>query len=151
LEGLSEGARIRVRNVSATVGAVVLLAGCGSDSSYKNNPRPPAPITVTASISDKAVSVSPSRFGAGPVTLVVTNQTTRSRELVLASSQEAGSGKTGLAGQGSGPINPQGTASLKADLRQGTYQVRVKGATVRPATLSVGRPRRSAQNELLQP
>jgi hypothetical protein len=148
---MSEGARIRVRTMSATAGAVVLLAGCGSDTSYKNNPRPPAPITVTASISEKAISVSPSRFGAGPVTLVVTNQTGRSRELVLRSAQEAGSGKTGLAAQDSGPINPQGTASLKADLRQGSYEVRVKDGAARPAKLTVGRPRKSAQNELLQP
>ena len=145
------GSRIRVRTVSAAIGAVVLVAGCGSDTSYKNNPRPPSPITVTASISDKAVSVSPSRFGAGPITLVVTNQTGRSRELVLRSEQQAGSGKTGLAAQDTGPINPQGTASLKADLRQGSYSVRVRDGAVRPASLTVGRPRKSAQNELLQP
>ena len=148
---MTEGPRIRVRTVSAAVGVVVLVAGCGADTSYKNNPRPPAPITVTASISDKAVSVSPSRFGAGPITLVVTNQTARSRELVLRSEQVAGSGKTGLAAQDTGPINPQGTASLKADLRQGSYSVRVRDAEVRPASLTVGRPRKSAQNELLQP
>lgn len=148
---MSEGARIRLRTASATLGVALLVAGCGADTSYKNNPRPPSPITVTASISDRGVSVSPSRFGAGPVTLVVTNQTQRSRELVLRSSQEAGSGKTGLAAQGTGPINPQGTASLKADLQQGTYEVRVRGSSVQPASLRVGRPRPSAQNELLQP
>jgi hypothetical protein len=146
-----EGTRNRARTGLAAAGAVVLLAGCGADSSYKNNPRPPSPITVTASISDKAVSVSPSRFGAGPVTLVVTNQTGRSRELVLQSSQEPGSGQTGLAAQDTGPINPQGTASLKADLRQGQYEVHVRGGGVRPAALRVGQPRKSAQNELLQP
>jgi hypothetical protein len=148
---MTVGPRISVRTVSTAVGAVVLVAGCGSDTSYKNNPRPPAPITVTASISDNAVSVSPSRFGAGPVTLVVTNQTTRSRELVLRSEQVAGSGKTGLAAQDTGPINPQGTASLKADLRQGSYSVRVRDPRIHPASLTVGRPRKSAQNELLQP
>jgi hypothetical protein len=148
---MSQGVRNRVRTVSTAVGAMMLLVGCGADTSYKNNPRPPAPITVTASIGDKAVSVSPSRFGAGPVTLVVTNQTGRSRELVLASSQQPGSTKTGLAAQGTGPINPQGTASLKADLRQGQYTVRVRDGAVRPASLNVGRPRKSAQNELLQP
>src|SRR3954469_2664374 len=146
-----EGARIRLRTASATLGVAVLVGGCGADTSYKNNPRPPAPITVTASISDHGVSISPSRFGAGPVTLVVTNQTQRSRELVLRSAQEAGSGRTGLGAQDTGPINPQGTASLKADLSQGQYEVRVRDDGVRPASLTVGRPRRSAQNELLQP
>jgi hypothetical protein len=132
--------------------ALVTVAGCGGGGDYANNPRPPAPITVTASISDKAVSVSPSRFGAGPITLVVTNQTARSRELVLRTEQVAGSGKPGLAAQDTGPINPQGTASLKADLRQGNYTIRVKaGKTIRPARLVVGHKRPSAQNQLLQP
>jgi hypothetical protein len=148
---MSEGARIRAQTGLAAAGAVVLLTGCGSDSSYKNNPRPPSPITVTASISSKAVSVSPSRFGAGPITLVVTNQTGRSRELVLQSSQQAGSGKAAAAAQDTGPINPQGTASLKADLNEGEYEVNVRGGGIRPASLTVGQKRASAQNELLQP
>ena len=135
----------------ASAGVLALLAGCGSSSSYKNNPRPPSPITVTASISDKAVSVSPSRFGAGPITLVVTNQTQRSRELVLESEQEAGQARTGLSAQVTGPINPQGTASLKADLNRGRYRVHVRGGGIRPASLTVGQDRPSAQNELLQP
>jgi hypothetical protein len=132
-------------------GLVVLVAGCGADTSYKNNPRPPSPITVTASIGAKRVIVSPNRFGAGPITLVVTNQTGRSRELVLQSNEEPGSGRTGPGAQTTGPINPQGTASLKADLTQGTYAVRVRDGAIRPARLSVGRERSSAQNQLLQP
>src|SRR3954452_14518141 len=137
---MREGPRIRLRTASAAVGVVVLLAGCGSEESYKNNPRPPAPITVTASISDNAVSVSPSKFGAGPITLVVTNQTRRSRELVLRSEQEAGCGKTGAPPQDTGPINPQGTASLKAVLRQGEPRVLVPVSDVLPPSLTVGRP-----------
>jgi hypothetical protein len=149
---MSEGARIRVCTWLAATGTLALLAGCGADSSYKNNPRPPAPITVTASISDKAVSVSPSRFGAGPITLVVTNQSGRSRNLVLSATQQAGSGSTAPAAQDTGPINPQGgTASLKVDLKTGDYAVRVRPGGVRPAALTVGSPRKSAQNDLLQP
>ena len=137
----------------ATAGGAcaLALAGCGASNDYANDPRPPAPITVTASIGDKGVLVSPQHFGAGPITLAVTNQTSRSRELVLESEQAPGSGKTGLAAQDSGPINPQGTASLKADLDPGTYLVRVKGGGLRPGQLIVGRKRASAQNQLLQP
>jgi len=43
------------------------------------------------------------------------------------------------------------TASLKADLNPGSYQVHVKGGGIRPASVTVGRERESAQNELLQP
>ena len=55
--------------------ATAFVAGCGSDTSYRNEPRPASPIVVTASINKDAVAVSPRRFGAGPITLIVTNQT----------------------------------------------------------------------------
>jgi hypothetical protein len=93
--------------------------------------------------------VSPRSFGAGPITLVVTNQTARSRDLVL-ETDETGGTQAGIRQQ-TGPINPQGTASLKADLREGTYVVRVRSDGIRSADVTVGDRRPSAQNELLQP
>lgn len=141
---------IRRRGALGGCAVVLAVSGCGSDNNYANEPRPPSPITVTASISGQRVSVSPTPIGAGPITLVVTNQTDRSRELVLESDDAAGSGKAGIRQQ-TGPINPQGTASLKANLETGTYAVRVKGDSIRAGRLEVGRERASAQNELLQP
>jgi len=138
-----------VRTVLSAGAITLAAAGCGSEDDYANRPRPPAPITVTASISDDRVSVSPSRFGAGPITLVVTNQTGRSRDLVLESDEPGGS-QAGIRQQ-TGPINPQGTASLKADLREGSYVVRVRSDGIRQASVTVGSERESAQNELLQP
>jgi hypothetical protein len=146
------GGRLNQRTVLGIAATGILVAGCGTQSDYKNNPRPPSPITITAAISGGRVEVSPHRFGAGPITLVVTNQTGQLRDLVLESTDQPGSTKTGLAAQHTGPINPQGTASLKADLQQGSYTVRVRaGHTIRPARLTVGRERASAQNQLLQP
>jgi hypothetical protein len=146
------GGPLNQRSVLGLTATALLIAGCGAKSDYKNNPRPPSPITITAAIIGQRVEVSPRRFGAGPITLVVTNQTRRLRDLVLESASEPGSGKTGLPAQHTGPINPQGTASLKADLRQGNYTIRVKaGNRIRPARLVVGRKRPSAQNQLLQP
>src|SRR6266487_3483177 len=69
------------------VAAVVVLAGCGGSSDYKNDPRPPAPIVLTASIDDQRVSVSPRSFGAGPISLVVTNQTSTAQRVTLESPQ----------------------------------------------------------------
>src|SRR5438270_3335601 len=106
------GGRLNQRTALGATAAALLLAGCGSGSHYANNPRPPSPITITAAISGNRVEVSPTRFGAGPITLVVTNQTQRLRDLVL---ESAGRGP-GPAAQHTGPINPQGTASMKADL-----------------------------------
>ena len=139
------------RTVLGATAMMLLLGGCGAETDYKNNPRPPSPITITAAISNHRVEVSPQRFGAGPVTLVVSNQTGRLRDLVLESESSPGSNRTGLPPQHTGPINPQGTASLKADLREGRYTVRVGTRDIRPARLVVGRQRSSAQNQLLQP
>ena len=126
--------------------AGVLLAGCGASNDYKNEPRPPAPIVVTASINKNQVAVSPKRFGAGPITLIVTNQTGASQQLTV----EINNGQPGFKGR-TGPINPRDTGQLKADLARGTYSVHVDGNSIRPAQLTVSRERASAQNDLLQP
>ena len=128
--------------VATLIGVAVVVSGCGSDDDYENRPRPPAPIIVTASISDEKISVSPKEFGAGPVTLVITNQSSASQELTL----DGPSLK-----QVTGPISPRETASLKADVAQGEYSVSVAGDDIRAASLEVGPERESAQNDLLQP
>jgi hypothetical protein len=124
----------------------VALAGCGDGDDYANNPRPPAPIVVTASIGSDSVSVSPKEFGAGPITIVITNLSAATKTLTL---QTAGSG-SGIRQQ-TGPINPRETASLKADVPAGTYELGVNGGGVKAATIEVGPERPSAQNDLLQP
>jgi hypothetical protein len=134
---------------SAAVAAAIVVGCGGEQEAYRNDPRPPAPIVVSAAIGDDSVSVSPRSFGAGPVTLIVTNQTQQARELTLETDEIGGSGP-GIE-QNSGPINPGDTASLKADLAKGTYSVAVDDRAIRAARLRVGRQRESAQNDLLQP
>lgn len=123
------------------------LAACGNDDSYKNEPRPASPIVITSAVTPKEVSVSPRTFGAGPVILVITNLTGASQRVTLERRQI---GEQPFEQQTS-PINPHGTASLKADLEKGVYAVKVDGGAIKPARLRVGRPRASAQNDLLQP
>jgi hypothetical protein len=135
----------------AVLGAVpfgLLAGGCSEEDDYANEPRPPTPIVVSASVSGENISVSPREFGAGPVTLIVTNQTDSAQEISL-ETDEIGGGAPGIE-QRSGPINPGDTASLKADLRPGTYKVGVSGGGG-SASLRVGDRRPSAQDELLQP
>ncbi len=143
--------RKRHRHAGVVLGTVALAAaGCGGDDDdYKNEERPPAPIVVSASINEERVSVSPRSFGAGPITLIVTNQTESAQELTL-ETQEIGGDAPGIE-QETGPINPGDTASLKADLREGSYRVGVEGRGISEAALDVGEPRESAQNQLLQP
>jgi hypothetical protein len=155
--------RNRVAPAVALVAVLGLsTAGCGSGAHYANKDRPPIPIVITAEISHGRVSVSPDRFGSGPIELVVTNQDTLSHQLTLETNQIGGTGASPAQGAGCpalacvGPINPQDTASLKADPPEGTYSVHVgppgqQGSGIAPATLHVGPPRPTAQNQLLQP
>jgi hypothetical protein len=123
--------------------ALLGLAACGSSSRVNRN-RPPAPINVAAAIHESSIEVSPTRFGAGPIVVIVSNQSRKPRRLTVETAgREAGIRRTTT------PIAPQGTARLSVAVIRGTYLVRVRGA--RPARLHVGARRPSAQNELLQP
>jgi hypothetical protein len=125
------------------------LAGCGADTDYANDPRPPAPINVTAAIVDDRIIVSPDRFGAGPIVLIVSNQSSEAQQVTLETNEIDGEGPGTR--HTSNPIGPSGTGRLKADVVQGSYELRARGRRVRPAALQVGGERQSAQNELLQP
>jgi hypothetical protein len=133
----------------SVIAAAVVLAGCGASADSRTDQRPPAPIILTASISDQRVSVSPRRFGAGPISLIVTNQTKTAQRVTLESVDAAGQGP-GLK-QETAPISPRDTATLKADVEPGRYSVHVAGDAIDPAALRVGPERESAQNDLLQP
>ncbi len=125
------------------------VAGCGgSEDDYANRPRPATPINVTAAIGDRGISLSPKTFGAGPIVMIVSNQTGQ-RHTVKLETQELGGTKPGLT-ESIRPVPPGSTARLQADLRRGTYEVSASGG-VSPVTLEVGAPRKSAQDELLQP
>ena len=132
------------------VAGALALSGCGSSSAdYNNDPRPPAPIIITGYIDDQRVSVSPRTLGAGPISLIVTNQTGASQRVTLESAGATGTGP-GIK-QVTAPISPQDTATLKVDVKPGSYSVHVAGDAIRAARLKVGPERESAQNDLLQP
>ena len=139
----------RDRFAAVVLGVATLAVGCGEEDDYENKDRPPTPIVVSAAINEDRVSVSPRTFGAGPITLIVTNQSQDSQELVL-ETEEIGGSAPGIE-QKTGPINPGDTASLKANLRQGTYRIAVDGEGIAEAAVDVGEARPSAQDQLLQP
>ena len=137
-------------HASLVVAVAFAVGACGSSSAdYKNDPRPPATIIITGYISDQRVSVSPRSFGAGPLSLIVTNQTSSSQRVTLESAGATGSGP-GIR-QVTAPISPQDTATLKVDVKPGSYSVHVGADAIRAARLKVGPERASAQNDLLQP
>ena len=140
------------RSVIALVAAAVATGCGGDDDDYANNPRPASPVNVAAVITDDKVSVSPREVGAGPVVLIVANQSSAAQRVSL-ETDELGGDQPGIRTPKTSPINPRGTAELKVDLRKGTYRLMVEGSgdALEPVRIEVGEARESAQNDLLQP
>jgi hypothetical protein len=135
-----------------TAGALALAgtaAGCGGDSKFANKPRPAVPITVTAAIDKSRVRVSPEHFGAGPITLIVSNQSGAAQDVTF-ETDEVGGTEGGIR-RSAGPVADHDTATLQADPRPGTYRLSVRSRTIKPASIQVGKPRPSSQDQLLQP
>jgi len=137
----------RTRAALLLLAGGVLFAGCGGSDKFQNKPRPPAPIQLTGVVTDKEVTISPKRVGAGPVILLVSNQTDKSHSITL-----EGGGTTDTVG----PVNPLDTATLQSTLKPGTYTVKAgsKQAVekeIDPGTLTVGQARSSSSDQLLLP
>src|SRR3954470_2549938 len=146
---VTERGRIRAAALlsgGALVGA--LIAGCGGDD-FKNQPRPAVPLQVTGVITDKNITVSPGKFGAGPITLIISNQTQESHSVTL---EPAPLNKQSAQKQTVGPINPLDTANIQQSLTQGKWVVKVSSdGSIKAATLTVGPNRKSSSNDVLLP
>jgi hypothetical protein len=168
--------RVREAGFAACVATVavsaIVLTACGSDSSYTNCLRPPVPINVSAAITKRSVSLSPTKLGAGPIVLLVTNQSDASQVATLQADDLQSPGqanpeqnavkqpdgcprdtaqRSGLR-QSTGPINPADTAQVKVVVkRDTTYTLKTDDSKISPARLKVTRDRPSAQNVLLTP
>ncbi len=119
-----------------------LVAACGNDDDRDKN-RPAVPINVSVQLGARKVTVSPAKFGAGPITLLVANQSGASQTVTIDGPRVR---------QSVGPINPEDTATLKVSVKPGDYTLAsAEAGGLRPARLTVGPPRPSAQNTLLLP
>lgn len=158
---------------TATVAvSALVLSSCGSGNDYTNCLRPPVPVNVSAAITKRSVSLSPSKLGAGPIVLRVTNQSDASQVATLQAEDLESPGqqnpeqnaakqpdgcppdtaqRSGLR-QTTGPINPADTAQLKVVVkRDTTYTLKTDDSKISPARFKVTRDRPSAQNVLLTP
>jgi hypothetical protein len=142
-------AEMRARRATCCALALVGLPACGDDEDHVNRERPAASINVTAAIIDGRIHVSPDSVGAGPIRLIVTNQTESAQELTL-ETDEVGGDSGGIT-QSTEPIDPSGTATLEAGVREGESAISVADGEIRPAAVKVGAPRPSAQDQLLLP
>lgn len=125
----------------AAVVATGVASGCGADD-HPNEPRPPAPIEVTARVDDERVDVQPSKFGAGLVVMTISNQSDDPVQIGV-------DGPTG----GDGPtIAPGQPGNFKFNFEEGEYVVSAgEESRARDAVLTVGPERASSQNDLLLP
>ena len=149
--GVREALRPPLRGTSTAraaigvVGAAALLAGCGGDSDFANDPRPAAPIVVTAKVDTEKVVVSPKEFGAGLVNITVSNQSEDPISLTLVGPAPEDNAE-------SGEIPPGGVGNLKADVVEGDYEVNGGDRSdAKPAQITVGAERQSSKDELLLP
>jgi hypothetical protein len=138
----ARGSRRARFGVAATLSVGMLgTAGCGEDD-FENEPRPPAPIEITAAIDDRSVNVSPGSFGAGLVTITISNQTDEPTRLLLEGPTDAESTD----------IVPGGTGSIKTALEEGEYEASADSDLgIRSQSVKVGPERESSQNDLLLP
>jgi hypothetical protein len=91
--------------------------------------------------------VSPRAFGAGPILLMISNQTPRAQAVTFETDESGGPGLV----QTTSPINPAGTATIEVDVPRGRYRLSTEDPAIRPAAVRVGAQRASAQGELLTP
>ena len=143
-------ATMRTRMLGALSATMLIIAGCGSSHGYDNANRPPAPLNVAVYLTNQRVSISPDRIGAGPVVLLIANQSSSSHDLTLTS--PPGSSSSCVDGDASsGPINPQGNARVQVNLVEGDCVLGVEDGGLHPVRLTVGPERASSQDKLLQP
>jgi hypothetical protein len=93
---------------------VLAAAGCGGED-FANAPRPPAAVELTGSITDRGVTISPTREGAGPIRLTIANLTDRAHTITLEGDDVI---------ERVGPVQPRDTATIRKTLTSGSYEVR---------------------------
>ena len=134
----------------ATVGAAaaaILVAGCGG-SDFKNTARPPVRLQLSGVIQKDKVIVSPNRgLGAGPVALIISNQTAQRHTVKV---------EGGSTTQPAQSVDPGDTLTIRRTLEPGTYQVSAGSEQavpkeITPATLTIGAERTDSNSDLMQP
>jgi hypothetical protein len=137
------------RAAACALALPLLLAGCGGEDDFANEPRPAVPLQLSGVITDKRMVVQPDRVGAGPVVLLVSNQTEDSQSVTLEGED--------VTAEEVGPINPLDTATIQKNLPEGEFEISVAPAeedsvsSIRSAELTVAGKRPSGSNTLLLP
>jgi hypothetical protein len=126
--------------------AAAFLTSCGGED-FKNEARAPIREALTGVIQPDEVTVSPSKLGAGPVEITISNQTDAPHSITL-------EGKRTI--DRTDPVLPGDTATIQKTLRRGTYEVKAGSSKavrqeIRPAVLKIGKSRKNSNNDVLLP
>jgi hypothetical protein len=105
------------------------------------------PVQLTGVVTDRGVQISPRRVGAGPVIIIISNQTQSAHTFTL-----EGNGRTDTVG----PVNPLGTGKLQATVTAGNYTVKAgsrqaASRDIPSGTVTVTRERQNSSGTLLLP
>jgi hypothetical protein len=135
-----------MRACTGLVIAAAIVAGCGGED-FKNEARAPIREALTGVIQNDKVTVSPSKIGAGPVEITISNQTKADHTVTL-------EGESIVERQG--PVAPGDTLTIQKTLTQGSYEVKAGSEKavpreIRPAVLRIGKERKNSNNDLLLP
>ncbi len=130
--------------------AALAFTSCGAQERTANELRPPMPIQLNASVMPKRISISPNRIGGGPVVLIVSNLTASDQRVTFGANSPSGTSDLRIDSQ-SATIEPNDTASMKANVTDGTYSLSVEGDSIPASIISVAGERPSAQNDLMLP
>lgn len=135
--------KLRGQPLLVGVCALALTAvGCGSED-HPNEPRPPAPIELSALIEDRKVTLDPHNFGAGLANITISNQSDDVARLTIEGER---------AETASAPLQPNSVTTIKFEFAEGEYEVSAGSqSSAEPQQVNVGPERPSAQNELLLP
>jgi hypothetical protein len=137
--------RHRTAAIACCAAATITVVGCGGDDDFANDPRPPAPILVTAKVDDQKVVISPKEFGAGLVTFAISNQSDDPVSLTLV-------GPAPEDNEASTEIPPAGVDEFKAEMAEGDYEINGgERSDAKPAQIAVGPERESSKDQLLLP
>ena len=139
---------MRRRGLTALLACVAIAAvgaGCGAED-FANEPRPPAPIQLSAQVNERKVILSPTDtdgipIGAGLANVTIDNRTTEPVQLTFSGPVE----------RTAGPVIAKGTLNYNLELEEGDYVVSTADAAISEAAFAVGPERPSAQNDLLLP
>jgi hypothetical protein len=137
--GRAPGSARHALFAALAMSTALTLGACGS-SDFANDPRPAAPIEVTARVASGQVEVSPDHFGAGLINFTIANLSKSPVRFTLSGPKDVATP----------PIQPGDPASLKLNLPQGNYQA-TAGHAAQTVPVKVGPERNSSANQLLQP